>query len=275
MKRLPILLLSALLIVVIALVVILCLSAVQYGENSNTNWPAEKITEKLAKLESHITDYSSTDPNDMVGEKFEYTSKVYFTDDRIPHSGEAGEKKYAGNLEVFNNSREAQIRKEYLEYLYDMYDEYITEEEFGIHIFNQFQEDKDHLLLHGNVLLRLQSGYTPEQVEEMDGKLQNVLKSYRQKDVEVASDDAYKAYIKERYESAVGPMIEQKTLLIESLNNAVVEYVSDLDGLSRAELVSLKIGVKEFNEIPIVREEVSRQLSRIETALQQYEERAA
>lgn len=275
MKRLPILLLSGLLVVVIALVVILCLSAVQYMENSNSNWPADKITAELAKLESHITDYSSTDPNDMVGERFEYTSKVYFFDDRIPRGSDAGEKKYAGNLEVFNNSREAQIRKEYLEYLYDMYDEYITAEEFGIHIFNQFQEDKDHLLLHGNVLLRLQSGYTPEQVEEMDGKLQNVLKSYRQKDVKVASDDAYKAYIKERYESAVGPMIEQKTFLIESLNDAVIEYVSDLDGLSREELVRLKMGVKEFNEIPIVREEVSRQVSRIETALKKYDERAA
>lgn len=275
MKRLPILLLSGLLVVVIAPVVILCLSAVQYMENSNSNWPAEKITAELAKLESHITDYSSTDPNDMVGERFEYTSKVYFFDDRIPRGSDAGEKKYAGNLEVFNNSREAQIRIEYLEYLYDMYDEYITAEEFGIHIFNQFQEDKDHLLLHGNVLLRLQSGYTPEQVEEMDGKLQNVLKSYRQKDVKVASDDAYKAYIKERYESAVGPMIEQKTFLIESLNDAVVEYVSDLDGLSREELVRLKMGVKEFNAIPIVREEVSRQVSRIETALKKYDERAA
>lgn len=105
--------------------------------------PVGKVQEQTAE----------SDPNHKLGRPNEYIASAQFEDTRIqqvkadPAIGELGLPK-GGVIEIFNNDKDLQARKKYIEMAYE-----------------SMPQAKQYLYVHNNVLLRLEFELTPEQAK--------------------------------------------------------------------------------------------------------------
>lgn len=128
---------------------------------NDTEMTAEEIVTKLKEsglpIGNEIVYTEETDPNDLLGRPNQYTSKVNFADDRAEQY-DVDEDPAGGTVEVFESSKDAKDRHDYIETISE-----------GVSILQEY------LYLHDKVFLRVSYDLTPEQAEEYNTNLQEII----------------------------------------------------------------------------------------------------
>lgn len=107
---------------------------------------------------------AETDPNNRLGRPGEYTGSAQFEDKRVEQLEPIPELDLdepdlplGGTIEVFNNEKDLQARKQYIEQVYEM-----------------MPTAKEYMYVSGLVLLRLQYELTPTQAQEYEAVLNSL-----------------------------------------------------------------------------------------------------
>jgi hypothetical protein len=104
---------------------------------------------------------AANDPNSLLGRPGEYTSKISFSDSRVPSrdtSGlQAGDVQYGGIIEVFASTSDAQTRFKYVE-----------------SITKAMAAFAEYDYLHGTALIRVSHYLTPDQAKAYDTAAANL-----------------------------------------------------------------------------------------------------
>ncbi len=124
--------------------------------NYDTNLTAEEITKKLKTsgipIDNIIVYTEETDENKLLGRPGNYISKTNFADTRLEQLDKNNPS--GGTIEVFKNEQDALKRKEYIETVTT-----------GVAFAQQY------LILHNNVLLRIENELSTDQAKEYEDKL--------------------------------------------------------------------------------------------------------
>ncbi|MBV9026594.1 MAG: hypothetical protein JO362_22990 [Streptomycetaceae bacterium] len=112
-----------------------------------------------AKMTGTVT--AANDPNSLLGRPHEYTSKITFSDSRIPASDTQfaglGDVDLGGAIEAFANAQDATTREQYLQA--------ITAK---MSMFSEYD------YVHGTVLIRVSHYLTPDQAKEYETAVNKV-----------------------------------------------------------------------------------------------------
>lgn len=139
--------------------------------SSTNNLTAESITQSFVSaglpVGSVISYNEKTDVNGILGKPKGYTSKVNFSDTRVPQSDAANP--VGGTVEVFKNAEDAKARYEY-----------VTKFNSGENLLSQ------HNYLHDEVCIRIDGALTKEHADEYNAAY---LKSNGKK-IEVANQES-------------------------------------------------------------------------------------
>lgn len=126
---------------------------------------AEDILKEIKEKNTNIGDYivytEENDSNNLLGRPNQYTSKVTFEDIRLEQFDKDSDdyEPVGGTIEVFNNSKDMQKRKDYIESITS-----------SISAFAEYSYSNDY------VLLRLNSELTPSQAREYENIFNEILK---------------------------------------------------------------------------------------------------
>lgn len=173
----------AIIVIVIIASIGICLYLVNQNNNrsnissstevlQNKSKTAEEIISKMKEKNTNIGKIvvynSETDLNKLLGRPGQYTSKITFEDKRLEQinlnldkelSTEAERNEpIGGTIEVFNNERDMQTRKEYIE-------RFSTTSTFSQYVYSK-----------ENVLLRIDGKLTPTQAKEYETIFNEIVK---------------------------------------------------------------------------------------------------
>lgn len=123
------------------------------GETKDANAIVQAMLEYGLPIKNIIVYNEDTDPNSKLGRKNQYTSKVNFADARVEQFD--NENPVGGTVEVFNNRKDAEDRKEYVEAV----------SFFGV----------QYMYLEDTALLRIDTELTPTQAAEYEKVFKSVM----------------------------------------------------------------------------------------------------
>lgn len=250
-----------LVIIIVAIASILIISVIGIFILSHRNWDAAKLMRKLkSEMSSSITNYTiytkDTDVNHLLGDSNEYTSKVSWNDKRIVLNENED---YAGTIEVFRNSKDAQMRKWYYEEVKKQCKNYFKEEIYG-RLAEEICADEQYSYLNGNVYVRFSSSFTKGQIEDYEEKLESIFSNYKQTNKKVSSEKQLEnikkqkqSKIKEEYGTKVSTFNEKLDLLAKELENDMEELLNSVDEKKYTEV---KADYEELKNLAYYKEKV-------------------
>lgn len=131
-------------------------------QSINKELTAEEIVNKLKEKNSNIGKIvvytAETDLNGLLGRPNQYTSKVQFADNRLSQEFVEENDAVGGTVEVFENEKDMNNRKEYIET-----------------ISSQASIFAEYTYSAGNALLRLDNELTPEQAKEYEEAFYSIM----------------------------------------------------------------------------------------------------
>ena len=131
-------------------------------QSINKELTAEQIVNKLKEKNSNIGKivvYTvETDLNELLGRPNQYTSKVQFADNRLSQEFVEENDAVGGTVEVFENEKDMNNRKEYIESISSQ-----------ASIFAEYTYSAE------NALLRLDNELTPEQAKEYEEAFYSIM----------------------------------------------------------------------------------------------------
>ena len=131
-------------------------------QSINKELTAEEIVNKLKEKNSNIGKIvvytAETDLNELLGRPNQYTSKVQFADNRLSQEFVEENDAAGGTVEVFENEKDMNNRKEYIE-----------------SISSQASIFAEYTYSAGNALLRLDNELTPEQAKEYEEAFYSIM----------------------------------------------------------------------------------------------------
>ena len=131
-------------------------------QSINKELTAEEIVNKLKEKNSNIGKIvvytAETDLNELLGRPNQYTSKVQFADNRLSQEFVEENDAVGGTVEVFENEKDMNNRKEYIE-----------------SISSQASIFAEYIYSAGNALLRLDNELTPEQAKEYEEAFYSIM----------------------------------------------------------------------------------------------------
>lgn len=137
-----------------------------------------KIMAKLSRQIPTITDIENfseaNDPNGIMGQANQYTSKSSWEDSQIPnHTSE-----YAGTIEVFNNTKDAELREWQLTNSQTECSFRITAEKYGTSV-KDGANCKEYLISRKNtVVIRLSSSFDESQITAYQKAIDTIIDSF-------------------------------------------------------------------------------------------------
>lgn len=118
-----------------------------------------KLKEKIPNIGKVVVYTAETDINELLGRPNQYTSKVQFADNRLSQEFVEENDAVGGTVEVFENEKDMNNRKEYIE-----------------SISSQASIFAEYTYSAGNALLRLDNELTPEQAKEYEEAFYEIMK---------------------------------------------------------------------------------------------------
>lgn len=118
-----------------------------------------KLKEKIPNIGKVVVYTAETDINELLGRPNQYTSKVQFADNRLSQEFIEENDAVGGTVEVFENEKDMNNRKEYIE-----------------SISSQASIFAEYTYSAGNALLRLDNELTPEQAKEYEEAFYEIMK---------------------------------------------------------------------------------------------------
>lgn len=211
-----------------------------------------KIMDKLSAKIPSITDvinYSeANDPNGIMGQANQYTSKSSWEDTRIANH----QSEYAGTIEVFKNVKDAELREWRINLAKDACERQITTEKYGTTITSGWVCREYYMYRKDTVVIRLSSSFTDDQITEYKTALNSIIDGFVVPDIDTPSTDRINELRSEAEASLDTIMSEQEANLQSGLDGILNDYINRLNAISESlnedELASAKEELAFFKE---------------------------
>ena len=233
-----------------ALIIITLVLLFVFKKDSDIN--TAKIMTKLSDKISAVTDvinYSeANDPNGIMGQENQYSSKSSWEDSRLPeHTSE-----FAGTIEVFNNTKDAELREWKINKTLEVCNSRVTQEKYGSAVMAGWTCNDYHMIRKNTVIIRLSSDFTAEQISEYENALAKIIDGFIIPDSNVPSIERINELRKETEENLDSVIDEQEKELQEGLDEILSSYESTLDAIAESlnedELADAKETLNFFKE---------------------------
>lgn len=251
-------------ILIVALIIVLVMM------NQKPKMDIEKVVTLLKEQEKNITEYKiydeKSDPNKLLGTDNAYIYKVSFQDSRVKL--EEGE--FAFSIEVFNNEKDLELRKNLFEESKKQCNNVITEEDFGILAQDLCANYNVKQYTYKNVYVRFNSNFKDSDIKDYEEMLESILKKYQHKQSKVPNEAKYNELKKSNDEMVQKEITKEKALkeLNERLDSLITEFdklIEELNGYDDSEFKDFTEEYVESNvvlpeqlkSIPIVQEKVN------------------
>jgi len=215
---------------------------------------SEKIMEKLKTEIASITDatnYSEiNDPNGIMGKPNQYISKSSWQDsDLKEHASE-----YAGTIEVFNNTKDAELRELKIKTITEECVNTISQVKYGP-LADMSSTCKDYTLIrNGAVFIRLSSAFSDEQIGRYKNALDKIIERFVMPDKEIPTqeriDEMKQEISSESKEFADGWKENFEKNLDETLNSYIARLDAAAISLKEDELATIKQELQGIEEVP-------------------------
>ncbi len=248
-----------------AILLLLLIIVIYFAFFKKSNLSATDISEKMSKEIDSIESYKKVDQDEIAGEKHEYVEKTYIYDEDIEHSSNDWLEASA-SIEVFKNDDDAKLRYDYLIKYYEEYEETFQEEDFGDKIVKKIPHKK-YLYLNGNVLLQINEKASGSEIDEYTNVLKKILRRNKYDKVSYSKQeiDKFKENKNKKIESTIK---DEKEELINNLNEELDKMLTDLDNCSEVNMYKIQRNVKDYADVPIIKEKYDSVISKINTRKQ-------
>lgn len=248
-----------------AILLLLLIIVIYFAFFKKSNLSATDISEKMSKEIDSIESYKKVDQDEIAGEKHEYVEKTYIYDEDIEHSSNDWLEASA-SIEVFKNDDDAKLRYDYLIKYYEEYEETFQEEDFGDKIVKN-TPSKKYLYLNGNVLLQINEKASGSEIDEYTNVLKKILRRNKYDKVSYSKQeiDKFKENKNKKIESTIK---DEKEELINNLNEELDKMLTDLDNCSEVNMYKIQRNVKDYADVPIIKEKYDSVISKINTRKQ-------
>lgn len=234
-------------VVLVAVVV-----ALVFGLKKDSDINTTKIMTSLAKKITTVTDiinYSeANDPNGIMGQADQYTSKSSWEDSRITeHDSE-----FAGTIEVFSNTKDAELREWKINNTKEACERNITAEKYGSTIKSGWNCKEYYMFRKNTVVVRLSMSFNNEQIAEYEKVLNSIIDGFVVPEENVPTLERINELRKQDEENLSTIILEQEKKLQEGLDDILLTYSNKLDAilesLNEDELASAKDELEFFKE---------------------------
>ena len=205
----------------------------------------DDVSSYIKKSKAFTTD---NDPNELMGEENQYTSKVSWADKRV--KVEENDKYNGGTIEFFNNEKDAKLRKEYLEYYSEKMHEVFNEKEYG-ELANVLLTDTKVVKKEGNAIIAVSSSLKEKEANAYFKAFKSTLKGYEFKQTKAPSKTRVANLDKKNKKVIDENMPKMKTMWDDGLlglANEMEARVVDLENtLDEAKVAKLLTDLSEYN----------------------------
>lgn len=219
-------------VVVLAIVAIVLFFILKKDPDINTEKIVTRLSEKIPSITNIINYSEANDPNGIMGQENQYTSKSSWGDTRI--EGRASE--FAGTIEVFRNTKDAELREWKINKIQEACELRITEEKYGSSVKQGWGCQEYKMYRKDAVVIRLSTAFDDDQIEEYKKHLNDILEKFVTPDKDTPSAERINE-IRRETEATVESVIDASEKdLQKGLDDILATYENTLDGIA----VSLK-----------------------------------
>ena len=268
-------------IVILAAVAVVLFFVFRKETDISTTKIMERIAQKLPSITDVINYSEVDDPNEIMGQPNQYTSKSSWEDNRIYHSSE-----FAGTIEVFNNTKDAELREQHLAKYRESCEQAVSAEKYGSAIKSGWNCEDYRVFRKDAVVIRLSVAFSENQMNEYMTEFENIIDKFVVPEKDVPSlerinelreqstkqlEDAYSVAFKE-IESGLDEMINT---YIDKLDSLLVTLNEDELAGAKEELKFYKEASYFSAKIPEIEQKIKDIENKIAEKKKQDEEAAA
>lgn len=235
-------------VIALAAVAVILFFVFRKESDINTTKIMSKLSEKISTI-TDITNYSeANDPNGILGQENQYASKSSWEDNRLSeHSSD-----YAGTIEVFNNTKDAELREWKFNKVKEACESRVTLEKYGSAVMSGWVCNDYKMIRKNTVIIRLSSNFTDEQISEYEKALNEIIDRFTIPNTNVPSADRVNELRKETEDTIDSTIDEQEKGLQEGLDEILSNYEATLDAIAESlnedELAEAKETLSFFKE---------------------------
>lgn len=241
-------------VVILTLVIIL-----GYLLFSGRDWNASKVVKMLCQQQSDLSVAEVT--LDEI-EEVPYTSIAHFNDVLIKNDEVTT---YAGAVEVFDNHEVALVQKEYYEAYGDFLQYYFSEENFGAKLAENYGTKREYVYTNGNVLLRLNNGYTSYQSNQLIKLFNQVLEKDDQKEKNLLDKETLTKMREDNKTKAEAAAIAKKDAVVKMLEDEIAAFDTKLNetNIEIDAMLEIQENMQPYLLIPIVADKAQAVIDRV------------
>ena len=247
-NRKPIIISVSIGVVMLALVAAILFFILKKDPDIDTGKIVARLAEKIPSI-ADVQNYSeANDPNGVMGQENQYTSKSSWQDTRI--EGHVSE--YAGTIEVFRNTKDAELREWKINKTREACELRITPEKYGSSVKQGWGCQEYEMYRKDAVVIRLSTSFDEDQIEEYKKYLDDILAKFVTPDKEVPSAERINEIRKDTEDTIDSVIDSSEKQLQEGLDAIFSTYEETLNGiavsLSEEELNDAKAQLDFFKE---------------------------
>ncbi len=220
------------------------------------NISSDKILERFAEKHSYVVDIENytteTDPNGIMGNENAYISKSSWGDNRLESIPEG----VAGTMEVFRNTKDAEIREWKLNYTKENCRNYITPEKYGEELSDYVCNGLSYGTIYRNsvVVIRLTRALSDEQVEEYKHGFDDLISGFIINESNTPTDEKVEELKKDIEKDTAASFEGQVKSFEDDLNNLADDFEKQIkaatESLSDDDYAELKDSLNYVKTIP-------------------------
>ena len=207
-----------------------------------------KLSEKISSI-TDIVDYSeANDPNGLLGQENQYASKSSWEDNRISnHKSE-----HAGTIEVFKNTKDAELREWKISNANEACELRITKEKYGSAVKEGWACEEYNMYRKNTVVIRLSPAFSDEQAAEYKKYLNEIIDGFVVPEENVPASERINEVREKEKESIEKNANQSEKNLQEELDKILQQYIDKLDAiaenLNKEELSAARQELDYFKE---------------------------
>ncbi len=215
-------------VVLLAALVVVLFFVFRKDSDINTTKIMAKLSENNGAITSIINYSEANDPNGVMGQANQYTSKSSWEDTRIPeHTSE-----FAGTIEVFRNTKDAELREWKIEQIAEACEQRITLEKYGSAVKQGWTCREYQMFRIKTVVVRLSQSFDDDMVSGYKARLENIVDEFAIEEKDVPSADKIGEIRTEIEGSLTTTLDEQEKKLQEGLDDMLKTYDERLDAIA-------------------------------------------
>lgn len=246
-------------------IIVLVVAVWAYLLSAGRNWDADKVVKALCHQQP---DLSVAQVETEAESPTPYLSIAYFNDILIKNDEVTT---YAGAIEVFENHEVALIQKEYYEMYGDFLQYYFSEENFGAKLAESYGTKREYIYLNGNVLLRLNNGYSTYQSNQLIKLFNQVLEKDKQTQKNPLDKETLDQMKEENKAKAEAAAVAKKDAVVKMLEEEIASFDAKLNEteIGIDAMLEVQEKMQAYLSIPVVADKAQAVIDRVDQTIQE------